>query len=103
MATERFDLAESGGWRHWLERDGDKLVLCRGQSHDSSREELGLLDRDRVRDLVLWAAGESVVTGLFDGPMANEIKKASAELGIPEQMVVWNAVKLFLEVGASGA
>ena len=103
MATERFELAEGDGWRHWLERDGDRLVLCRGRSRDSSREELGVLDRDRVRDLVLWTAGESVVTAMFDGPMANEIKKASAELGIPAQMVVWNAVKLFLEVGTSGA
>ena len=100
MAFERFTLAESEEGSYWLARDGEDLLLYSGsQKTASDQDVLGRLDRDRVRELIIWARGESAITAVFEGPMANEIKKASGELGISEQMIVWNAVKLFLEVG----
>ena len=101
MAFDRFTLAESAGGSYWLNRDGEDLRLVSGSPKNASgQEELGRLDKDRVRELLIWARGEGAVTAVFEGPMANEIKKASDELGISEQMIVWNAVKLFLEVGS---
>ena len=101
MAFDRFTLAEGVVGSYWLNRDGEDLLLYNGSTKKTSDPEvLGRLDRDRVRELLIWATGEGAVTAVFEGPMANEIKKASGELGISEQMIVWNAVKLFLEVGS---
>ncbi len=33
--------------------------------------------------------------------MANEIKKAAKDLGMPENMIIQNAVKLFLDIGSA--
>ena len=101
MVSDRFDLAESGGYCYWLARDGDTVLLCGAPVDSSRRDVVGKLDRKKLREMVLWAGGEGAVSALLEGPMANEIRKASKELGISEQMIVWNAVKIFLEVGGS--
>ena len=99
MASDSFTLARSEGQEYRLVREGDGLALNRATDDAGEDELLGVLDRDRTRELLLWVGGEGTVTAVFDGPMANEIKKASQELALPEQAIVWNAVKLFLEVG----
>ena len=102
MGTEKFELGGEAGHSYWLAREGDTLALYGGPAGASHGEALGRLDRGRIRELLLWAGGEGMVVTIMDGPMANEVKKASDELGLSEQMIVWNAVKLFLEVGGSG-
>ena len=100
MPIKKFTLTETCGLQHWLEHDGNRILLCRDDQNCSpSRRNLGVLDRDRIWDLVQWATADNTVTAMFEGPMAVEIKKTSDQLGISEQMVIWNAVKLFLEVG----
>lgn len=99
MASDGFTLAHSDGQEYRLVRDGDGLTLNRAADDAGEGEMLGALGRDRARELLLWVGGEGTVTAVFDGPMANEIKKASQELALPEQAIVWNAVMLFLEVG----
>jgi hypothetical protein len=51
---------------------------------------------------LIWADDEGTVTTVFNGPMANEIKKSAQELAITEEMFIWHAVKLFMDVGSSG-
>ena len=99
MASDRFELVNGNGYRYWLTRDGDALLLCGGSGDASDRQVLGRLERGRLRDLLLWAGGEDRVVAVMEGPMANETKKAAKELGISEQMIVWNALKIFLDVG----
>ena len=101
MATDRFDLAESAELRYWLAREGDVLLLCTGSGDAPEPEVIGTLQQNRSRDLLLWAGGEGRVVAVLEGPMAADVKKAANELGLSEQMFVWNAVKVFLEVGAS--
>ena len=99
MAIEKFDMGGKPGHSYWLTHDGETLTLNVGPDNMAHGEALSRLDRNRIRELLSWAGGENMVVTIMDGPMANEVRKASDELGISEQMIVWNAVKLFLEIG----
>ncbi|MBM3934395.1 MAG: hypothetical protein FJ319_08860 [SAR202 cluster bacterium] len=101
MSNEKFDLLDFAGFKYWFVKDADKVLLFRGPSNNPRQEMAGRIEANRVRDLSQWLNTEDRLTATFDGPMANEIKKAAGELGIPETMVIQNAVKLFLDIGSS--
>lgn len=101
MNSDRFLLGRHEGYVYELVREGNDFTLTRS-AEGSAQEVVATLSRERVRDMVFWMASEGRVTTVFEGPMANEIRKASRELGLSEQMVIWNAVKLFLDIGAEG-
>ena len=99
METDQFPIANLGEQRYWLAREGDDLVFCSQLDSDESHEVLGRLDRKTARDLLRWISPETIVTAVFEGPMAVRIKEASESLKLPEQAIIWNAVKLFLDIG----
>ena len=41
------------------------------------------------------------MTATFTGPLAQQIREHSRELGLTNEMFLWHAVKIFIEVGTS--
>ena len=95
-----FDLSDKGGVLYWFVRDGDSLLFCRGITDSTDYIVLSRLDREKLRDLILWIGDDERMVTVMEGPMARETRKAAEEIGISEQMFVHNAVKIFLDVGA---
>lgn len=102
MANEKLDLLDFAGFKYWLVRDADKVLLFRGPTNNPRQELAGRIETSKIREMVAWlGTDDAKVSASFDGPMANEIKKAARELGIPENMIIQNAVKLFLDIGSA--
>ena len=99
MQKDQFPIANFDGKRYWLTREGDDLVFCRQLDSDENHEVLARLSRETKRSLLTWLSSETLVTAGFEGPMAVRIKEASESLKLPEQAIIWNAVKLFLDIG----
>lgn len=102
MPKARFDLNASGFRRYWCERTNDGVLINKSVGNQSEGEALVTIGLEELRNLLIWTDDESTVTTVFTGPMANEVRKGAQELAITEEMFVWHAVKLFLEVGSSG-
>ena len=61
-------------------------------------------DIDVFRDILAWAgqaAQTGMVTATFTGPLAQQIREHSKEIGLTNEMFLWHAVKIFIEVGTS--
>ena len=101
MSAARFDLKTVDAGRFWCERT-DAGVMLRGSADDQREGEAVVpIALDELRNLLVWADDESTVTAVFTGPMANEIRKGAQELAITEEMFVWHAVKMFMDVGSA--
>ena len=102
MANEKLDLLDFAGFRYWLVRDADKVLLFRGPTNNPRQELAGRIEVSKVREMQAWlGADDTKLSVSFEGPMANEIKKAAKDLGMPENMIIQNAVKLFLDIGSA--
>ena len=101
MQRQTYEIESSATQTCWAELDGRRITIHR-KGHTSSGEDEVLLgwDVDVLRNLLSWAAQETAVAAYFEGPMAHQIREHSRELAMTPEMFVWNAVKLFIEVGA---
>ena len=101
MPKARFNLNTSDFKHYWFERTNDGVSLNHSTESLHGGEDLVTIGLEELRNLLIWSDDEGTVTTVFTGPMANEIRKSAQELAITEEMFVWNAVKLFMEVGSS--
>lgn len=101
MSKARFHLKAANTGRYWCERTDDGVLLNRTIDDQPGGEALVAVGLEELRSLLVWADDESTVTAVFTGPMANEIRKGAQELAITEEMFVWHAVKLFMDVGSA--
>ena len=102
MPDGRFQIESTATYEVWAEiRDG-KLEVCR-KPHTPGAEEEVLVqwDRDLLRNLLVWADLDTAVTASITGVLAQQVHDGAKELGMPPEMFVWHAVKLFIEVGRS--
>ncbi|MCL0099445.1 hypothetical protein M1O55_01055 [Dehalococcoidia bacterium] len=102
MPEARFDLNASDINCYWFEKTNGGVSLNQTADNSAGGEDLLTIELEELRNLLIWADDEGTVTTVFNGPMANEIKKSAQELAITEEMFIWHAVKLFMEVGSSG-
>ena len=58
------------------------------------------LEKEALRNILVWADQESSVTVSLTGPMAAQVRQMAKELGLPPEMFIWHAVKVFIEAGA---
>ena len=100
MQRQTFEIESSAIQTCWAELDSRRIAIHR-TAHPSGEDEVLLdWDVDMLRNLLSWAAQDTAVTAYFEGPMAHQIREHSRELGMTPEMFVWNAVKVFVEVGA---
>ena len=99
MPADRFELAETGSRSYWFERSESGVHLYGSPPDPAAGEPIA---RETLRSLLVWADDPDVVTSVFTGPMARDVRKNARELRMTEEMFVWHAVKLFMEVGEAG-
>lgn len=102
MMDEKFDVPVDGVRAFWFERDEAGVRLLMASPGGSEGELLLRLDRKTLGDLLVWSDDEAVVSAVVTGPMARDVKKNARDLGLTDEMFVWHAVKLFVEVGENG-
>jgi hypothetical protein len=54
-----------------------------------------------LRNVAIWADEDSAVSTIFTGVFASQINEAAKELGLTPEMLVWYAVKAFIDVGSA--
>ena len=104
MAENRFEIETTQDYHYWADLQDKYVRLHRSQGESSPPEDdevLTKIDRDTLRNLLIWADQGDSVTASFTGPMAELVRRHSRELGMTEEMFVWHAVKVFIEVGTS--
>ena len=115
MSGNTFEIEVSDTHVCWAELQEGKVVVHRtARPVSSENQEAGsqapqdeiLLrwDIDVFRDILTWAgqaAQTGMVTATFTGPLAQQIREHSRELGLTNEMFLWHAVKIFIEVGTS--
>jgi hypothetical protein len=120
MTGTTFEIEASDTHVCWAELQEGKVVVHRTArqpslesralenkaSEDQAPEDEILLrwDIDVFRDILAWAgqaAQTGMVTATFTGPLAQQIREHSRELGLTNEMFLWHAVKIFIEVGTS--
>ena len=102
MSQDRFNLSSEGVRSYWFERDEAGVGLFMTSPDGSTRDLLIRLDKKTLGDLLVWSDDDAVVSAIVTGPMAKAIKKNARGLGLTDEMFVWHAVKLFLDVGEGG-
>ena len=100
MERQTFEIESSATQTSWAELDSRRITIHRTALPSGEDEILLNWDVDVLRNLLNWAAQETAVTAYFEGPMAHQIREHSRELGMTPEIFVWNAVKVFIEVGA---
>jgi hypothetical protein len=72
------------------------------RSSGNEDEELVLeLVTSTLRNVAIWSDEDRAVSTIFTGPFASQIKDAAKELGLTPEMLVWYAVKAFIDVGSA--
>ena len=102
MPHGRFQIESTATHEIWAEiRDG-KLEVCRKPRTPGAEEEvLVRWDRNLLLNLLVWADQGTAVTASITGVLAKQVHEEAKALGMPPEMFVWHAVKLFIEVGRS--
>ena len=102
MSEHRFEIEKGDDHVLWAERHGPVIRFHRTAKSDTGEGEdtvVTELHRETLRNVLVWSdQGESVTVSL-KGPMALQIQQHARELGLTEELFVWHAVKVFIEVG----
>ena len=53
-----------------------------------------------LRNVAIWSDEDISASSIFTGPFASQIKESAKELGLTPEMLVWYAVKAFIDVGS---
>ncbi len=115
MTGNTFEIEASDTHVCWAELQEGQVVVhrtarppsleSRASEDQASQDEILLRwDIDVFRDILAWAgqaAQTGMVTATFTGPLAQQIREHSKELGLTNEMFLWHAVKIFIEVGTS--
>ena len=102
MPDGRFQIESTATDEIWAEiRDGKLEVRRKPRTPGAEEEVLVRWDRNLLRNLLVWADRGSAVTASITGVLAQQVQEGAKELGMPPEMFVWHAVKLFVEVGRS--
>ena len=101
MLDNSFEIEETPVYTIWAEL-WDDIVRFHRREKDTNDVSVPLeLSRDTLRNLLVWADQGQSLTASITGPMAEQIKRYAKELGLTEELFVWHAVKVFIEVGTS--
>ena len=101
MYGRTFEIEASPTHTCWAELQDGKILIHRTiPGPDEEDQVLVQWDVDVLRNLLSWADQGGAVTTWFTGPMAQQIRAHAKELSMTPEMLVWHAVKVFIEVGA---
>ena len=101
MEPRTFHLKDSTDFVLWVEQVDGVVRFYQREKASATDTVLLEISVDALRNILVWADEERGVTASMTGPMAALIKKHAQELGFTEEMFVWHAVKVFIEVGTS--
>jgi len=100
MPEGRFQIESTATHECWAEvRHGQLEVRRLARTPGAQEEVLVRWDRNVLRNLLTWADRNTAVTASITGVLAQQVYDSAKELGMPPEMLVWHAVKLFIEVG----
>ena len=102
MELSSFVIETTDSYTDWAEVKDGRLTVYRTSQVSSPQDQLLLTwDVEVLTSLMTWVSQDGPVTAHFTGPMAQQIRQHSKELGMTPEMFVWHAVKVFVETGAS--
>ena len=101
MSENSFEIEETPEYTLWAELLDDTVRFHRKEKDTDDAMVALELSRDTLRNVLVWADQGQGVTASLTGPMAEQIKRYARELGLTDELFVWHAVKVFIEVGTS--
>ena len=99
MASKgKFEIGITNQHLYWAEsNDGQVTIHRRPKDEVVGDEVLARWSPETLRNLLLWAEDEKSVTFSLTGPLAHQVRKLSGDLSLTPEMIVWHAVKIFIE------
>ena len=82
------------------ERDQGVVKFFKITSGSEDGELVLELMTSTLRNVAIWSEEDISVSTIFTGPFASQIKESAKELGLTPEMLVWYAVKAFIDVGS---
>ena len=101
MPKDTFEILDTPQSTLWAERRDDTILFHRTEKSSNLDTVVLEVGRETVRNVLVWADEGKSVTASLTGPMAELVKRHARELGLTEELFVWHAVKVFIEVGTS--
>ena len=82
------------------DHEGSSVGFFKISSESEDGELVLELMTSTLRNVAIWSDEDISVSTIFTGPFASQIKESAKELGLTPEMLVWYAVKAFIDVGS---